>query len=123
MTREPKTDQAIPGHLAAIFWLLCPRCRWGRVFRGRFSMNDRCANCDLKFEREPGYFVGSMYVSYVLAVPTLSAIALMAHLLRPEWSLGLVLAVSSLGLVPLSPGLFRYSRVIWLHLDQTFDPI
>ena len=31
-------------------------------------MKDRCDVCDYKFDREPGYFLGAMYLSYGLAV-------------------------------------------------------
>jgi len=31
-------------------------------------MKARCGNCDYLFEREPGYFLGAMYISYALAV-------------------------------------------------------
>jgi hypothetical protein len=31
-------------------------------------------------------------------------------------------AGSALVLVPLTPLIFRYSRMIWLHLDELFDP-
>lgn len=29
---------------------------------------------------------------------------------------------SALVLIPLTPLIFRYSRMIWLHLDELFDP-
>ena len=32
-------------------------------------MFERCPVCGLKFEREQGYFLGAMYVSYALAIP------------------------------------------------------
>ena len=31
-------------------------------------MHERCLVCDLKFDREPGYFLGAMYVSYGLGI-------------------------------------------------------
>ena len=51
----------------------CPRCRTGNifpysVFRGFPRMHERCPACGLKFEREPGYFLGAMYVSYGLGI-------------------------------------------------------
>jgi hypothetical protein len=30
--------------------------------------------------------------------------------------------VSTIILIPLSPFIFRYSRIIWLHLDELLDP-
>src|SRR6185369_9788049 len=53
---------------------VCPRCRRGPMFRlpvwrGPISMHERCGVCGLRFEREPGYFVGAMYMSYGLTLP------------------------------------------------------
>ena len=31
-------------------------------------MNDVCEKCNYHFEREPGYFIGAMYISYGFAV-------------------------------------------------------
>jgi len=39
------------------------------------KMCERCSICDLKFEREPGYFLGAMYISYVLGVSIMAPIA------------------------------------------------
>jgi len=63
-----------------IFRQRCPRCRMGNIFRysifrGFPKMNDRCLICDLKFDREPGYFLGAMYVSYGLGIVIVASIA------------------------------------------------
>ena len=64
--------------LRAILRQRCPRCRRGRMFRGRLTMNDPCPVCGLVFQREEGYFLGAMYVSYALSAATLGASALAA---------------------------------------------
>src|SRR2546422_7942059 len=69
-----------PSTLRSIFQQRCPRCRMGRIFRysifrGFPKMCERCSICDLKFEREPGYFLGAMYISYVLGVSIMTPIA------------------------------------------------
>ena len=52
----------------------CPKCRKGYVFKQNVSvlnlpvMNDACDKCNYHFEREPGYFIGAMYISYGFAV-------------------------------------------------------
>jgi len=109
------------GRIAAIARLLCPRCREGRIFASLLRMNDRCPVCKLAFEREPGYFVAAMYVSYALAVPLLALIAVAVHLLRPGWSTNGVLLATLVASLPFVPALFRYSRVLWIHLDRTID--
>ncbi len=36
------------------------------MFTGLLSMNRQCARCGLVYEREPGYFLGSIYINYGL---------------------------------------------------------
>src|SRR4051812_24822754 len=57
----------------AIWEQRCPRCRDGRIFRaslwrGFLAMHDVCPVCGLKFDREPGYFLGAMYFSYLISL-------------------------------------------------------
>lgn len=106
----------------AIARLRCPRCREGKVWRGMLTMNDDCPGCGLHFEREPGYFTGAMVTSYLLAVPVFAAAWLVLWLvvglgILPAF---IVAVVIFLVLVPL---IFRYSRVIWMHLDWSIDPM
>src|SRR4051794_3870638 len=72
--------------VGAALWALlrqrCPRCHKGRMFRGTFQMNDPCPVCGLIFQREEGYFLGSMYASYVIGCAILTPLYfLLAHLL------------------------------------------
>ena len=106
--------------LTAVAKQRCPRCLQGPVFATLFRMHDQCPVCGLRFEREPGYFTGAMYLSYGLAVLATAPVWLtMAWLGR---SLGEVLLVLGPLLLGGSPWLFRYARLLWLHLDHTFDP-
>ncbi len=38
-------------------------------------MHDECPSCGLRFNREPGYFLGAMYVSYGLALVAIGALS------------------------------------------------
>ena len=106
--------------LAAIVQQQCPRCLQGQVFATLFHMHEQCPVCGLRFEREPGYFTGAMYLSYGVAIIVTSPVWLiMAWLGRP---LGEVLLVIGPVLVLGCPWLFRYARVLWLHLDHAVDP-
>ena len=98
----------------------CPRCGQGKVFGGIVRMNRTCPVCGIAFEREPGYFLGAMYFSYAMAVA--AATPLVALGLVFGWSYPLIGVLAGAELVLLSPLVYRYSRVIWLHFDQHFDP-
>lgn len=83
------------------------------------SMNERCPACGLVFEREPGYFVGAMYASYAFGLVTTAYwLPLLLLGLHPL----IVIGAPAVQLLVQTPITFRYSRVMWLHLDHGFDP-
>jgi uncharacterized protein (DUF983 family) len=92
----------------------------GQVFATLFHMHEPCPVCGLRFEREPGYFTGAMSLSYGVAIIVTSPVWLMMAWLGR--SLAEVLLVIGPVRVLGRPWLFRDARVLWLHLDQAFDP-
>ncbi len=83
-------------------------------------MNRTCPVCGIAFEREAGYFLGAMYFSYAMAVAAATPVVVAGLLL--DWSYPAIGAVAGAELVLLAPPLFRYSRVLWMYMDQYFDP-
>lgn len=117
------TGGAGGGRTRAILRGLCPRCREGRIFRGRFRMNETCPSCGLRFSREEGYFIGSMYISYTLAVGGILILAGLLHLtVAPRWPLTGLLALGAVLFAPLVPASFRYARILWIHIDRALEP-
>jgi hypothetical protein len=49
-------------------------------------MHEYCPVCGLKFEREEGYFLGAMYISYGLALFTIVILAVVLWA-STRWSL------------------------------------
>jgi VIT1/CCC1 family predicted Fe2+/Mn2+ transporter len=84
-------------------------------------MNDRCPTCGLLFNREPGYFLGAMYVSYGLALAVIFVIGAVLSVVT-NWRLDKVAIWAVLFFLPLAPMLTFLSRVLWIYLDQTIDP-
>jgi uncharacterized protein (DUF983 family) len=120
---QPAWDpEHTPGWVFGILAQRCPRCRTGEMFRDSFTMNDPCPVCGLIFQREEGYFLGSMYTSYGLAVALLGTFYLIAKALLPNWSSLAVAVVALLPFLPLIPAVFRYSRVLWIYLDRAAAP-
>ena len=105
---------------------VCPRCRTGPIFRaplwrGYLAMHEKCPVCGLKYEREPGYFLGAMYFSYALSIPPgLLLVLLIWRLTR--WRFDVVMLCAFLGYLPLVPVVTRWARVIWMYVDRHFDP-
>lgn len=110
----------------AVVQCKCPRCRQGDIFSGKMyalslkgqTTNEYCAQCHLRFEREPGFFYVSMFVSYAMNVAEMISASVAAYVL------GLALVYDNLwyytGILLLtvfvcSPFNYRYSRVILLH--------
>lgn len=85
-------------------------------------MHERCPFCGLKFEREPGYFLGAMGFSYVFAVGFIGIFAFLLNLVFPQMRLHWLLFTAAIAFLPVVPVVFRLSRVLWMHIDRAVDP-
>jgi uncharacterized protein (DUF983 family) len=108
--------------LPAAFLQRCPRCLEGRVFEGVFAMRPTCPVCGLGFQREPGYYLGAMYFSYAIACFFITTLTLSLLYLFPGHDDKVLVLVAGALFLPLVPLTFRWSRVLWMHFDQIFDP-
>ena len=109
-----------------IFHQRCPRCRVGKIFRrsvflGFPKMYELCSVCHLRFEREEGYFLGAMYISYGLALLIIALLALLLWVVTGWWITKDTIWAVVLFL-PLAPATTLFARVLWIYLDQTVDP-
>jgi len=84
-------------------------------------MHDCCPNCALRFSREPGYFLGAMYISYSIALVLIVALGVVLWTIT-RWRLDKVAIVTMLLFLPSVPMLTLLSRVLWIYLDQKIDP-
>lgn len=93
------------------------------MFAGRFVMHRTCPVCGHQFEREPGFFQGAMYVSWVIGVVYLGVLAVLAQMLLAQ-RIGVVAAAAGVVVVHVLcvPAVFRYSRVIWAHVNVRTVP-
>jgi hypothetical protein len=87
-------------------------------------MNETCPTCGYRFVRERGFFLGAMYVSYALAGPLLALLTVLVQVvIFPDWPLHWVLFPAVFALIPFIPLIFRYSRVVYFHLEQWLDRV
>jgi uncharacterized protein (DUF983 family) len=101
--------------------LRCPRCGQTALFKNWIRMHERCAHCQLRYEREPGYFLGSIYVNYGLTalLVTLSYFALyFSGWATPREALWIVTGFA----LVFPMWFFRYARSLWLAFDHYWDP-
>jgi len=107
----------------------CPRCHEGDFYLSdhpyqlkNFGKNyEHCKVCGFKFEKEPGFFYGAMYVSYALTVAFSVAIGVAIFVLFPSSSYKVYMFSILTGLVVLFPVSYRLSRVIWMNLFQHYE--
>ncbi|MBX3102021.1 MAG: DUF983 domain-containing protein [Bacteroidetes bacterium] len=118
-----------PSLLQGIAGAQCPKCRHERMFshkaydlRNFLRMPERCPHCGFRFEVEPGFWWGSMYITYAFNVAILVA-GLICYFMfaLPVWTV--VLGIFFMALI-LLPVLVRLSRVLLLYLfgQVAFDP-
>ena len=127
MSMESPPTQKL-SHLARFFLLVgralllrCPYCGRGKLFRGWFAMHDQCESCGRSFQREPGFFLGSIYFNYgltALIVAIVYPVLLFGYGL-PETPLLVGAGIFTL-LFPML--FFRHARSLWLGFDQFADP-
>lgn len=90
------------------------------MFTGLFRMHPTCPECGLRFEREPGYFLGSIYINYGLTalLTTAGWISLrFVYGVESRWAISGFAAFCVL--FPIF--FFRYARALWLAMDCRFE--
>ena len=109
---------AMLGH---VLRLKCPRCGVGVLYQKPFRMHVHCPHCDLKFEREPGYYVGAIYINYAatvgIAVPGFFLLDVFTSMNIDQQ---LMLWVPFAVVFPLL--FFHHARALWLVLALALDP-
>lgn len=114
----------------------CPRCRRGKMFTepnafkslkpaNILKMPETCPECAQRFELEHGFWYGTGYVSYALAV-ALSVATFVAWLVligvsADDNRIFYWLGFNGLLLVVIQPWLMRLSRVIYLYFFVRYD--
>lgn len=100
----------------------CPSCRKESVFKTKGNvflfkmpiMKEKCSNCGRRFEKEPGYFTGAMYISYGLCIIEMIIALILFEFVDIHYNYLIVLL--SLTVILLWPFNFRMSRIIWMYL-------
>ena len=79
------------------------------------SMHETCPVCGFRFEVEPGFFFGAMYISYAVGVALFAVMGFIIYQISndpPFWSYTILMPGVVILLLPIT---FRYSRVLFLH--------
>src|SRR4028118_1246897 len=123
-----------PSYLISVLTNKCPRCREGYIYESTnaydlknvVKMKETCPVCGQPTEIEVGFYYGTSYVSYAIAVALCVASFIAWWLIigfsfedsRFFWWM----CVNAFLLIALQPILMRLSRTLWLSWFVKYDP-
>jgi uncharacterized protein (DUF983 family) len=107
--------------------MTCPHCQETKLFRspllafkGVYNMHEECSVCGLKYEMEPGFWWGAMYIGYALSSAIVLSMAVLCQII-----LGLEAVDTLIVLIPMVliaiPLNARLARIIWLNIYVSYD--
>ncbi|MBP4140600.1 DUF983 domain-containing protein [Flavobacterium sp. I-SCBP12n] len=107
----------------------CPKCQNESMYFDKnilhldkiLKMNDTCSHCGLKYQIEPSFFYGAMYVSYGLNV-AIGIAAFIISFLFFSSSLKVAFIVIIAAIVLSFPFVLRWSRNIYINMFVSYDP-
>jgi uncharacterized protein (DUF983 family) len=113
--------------LQSIWTYKCPRCRKGDIFiqplkfKSFLEMPETCSNCGQKTMPEPGFYYGSMFISYIFtAFLYLGIVGSLIYFL--DWSVNQSFLFLILFVILTYIPTTRLSRSVWIHFIVKYDP-
>lgn len=107
----------------------CPKCQKESMYLDQnmlhlgnvLKMNEKCSHCGLKYQIEPSFFYGAMYVSYGLNVATgIAAFIISYVILGTSLKVAFIAIIASI--ILLFPFILRWSRNIYINMFVSYDP-
>ncbi len=95
--------------------LRCPCCGYGRLFKSATRMNERCSGCGEAFEREPGQWLGAVYINLGLTLGFVAAGYLLTRSFTPLTTTELtVIWMVAAAIGPFV--LHRHAKALWTSI-------
>ena len=106
----------------------CPRCQNESMYLDKnplhfsklIKMHEKCSHCGLRYEIEPSFFYGAMYISYGLNVALSIATFVVSYLIL-ESSIKTAFIAIVVANILLFPFVLRWSRNIYINMFVSFD--
>ena len=106
----------------------CPKCQNESMYCDQnmlhldkiLKMNENCSNCGLKYQIEPSFFYGAMYVSYGLNVAIGIAAFIISFVIFGA-SLKVAFIAIIAAIVLSFPFVLRWSRNIYINMFVSYD--
>jgi uncharacterized protein (DUF983 family) len=107
----------------------CPKCQNESMYSDKnplhltkvLKMNDHCSHCGLKYQIEPSFFYGAMYVSYGLNV-AVGIAAFIVSFVFFKTSIETSFLAIVISLIVLFPFVLRLSRNLYINMFVSYDP-
>ena len=111
----------------SIFNNKCPKCNEGDFFEDNnplhlkkvMKMNTYCSHCGFKYEIEPSFFYGAMYISYGLTVGLSIITFIVLYLI--DLDLLYIFIGIFIALVLFTPFSLRLARLIYSNIFSSYD--
>ncbi|KAF2510115.1 DUF983 domain-containing protein [Flavobacterium zhairuonense] len=113
----------------SIFTGSCPKCQNESMYEDKnplhltkvLKMNETCSHCGLKYQIEPSFFYGAMYVSYALNVAVGIAAFIVSFVFFGA-SISQSFIAIIITLIVLFPFVLRLSRNLYINMFISYDP-
>jgi uncharacterized protein (DUF983 family) len=114
--------------LYSILFGACPKCHQESMYTNKnpyvlsevIKMQEQCSHCKTKYQIEPSFFYGSMYVSYAVGIAfAVAAFIISYNILESTLTTAFIAIV--LTLIGFMPVIMRLSRNIWINLFMSYD--
>jgi uncharacterized protein (DUF983 family) len=107
----------------------CPKCQNENMYLDKnpyhlaklLKMQENCSHCGLKYQIEPSFFYGAMYVSYGVNV-ALGVVVFLITFLLIKLNLKESFAAIIGSLLLFYPLVLRLSRNIYINMFISYDP-
>jgi uncharacterized protein (DUF983 family) len=102
----------------------CPKCQNESMYKEKnmlkLSKNEYCGHCGLKYQIEPSFFYGAMYVSYALNVAVGVAAFIISYVFCSS-SLKQSFIAIIISMIVAFPYVLRLSRNIYINMFVDYD--
>lgn len=114
--------------LYSILFGKCPRCHKESMYQEKnpyklnttLKLNETCSSCNLKYQLEPSFFYGSMYVSYPIGIAFTVPPFMVSHFLCKASLLTTFFAITGTLIICL-PIIARLSRNTWINFFVNYE--
>ncbi len=99
----------------------CPNCYQGEIYEKKRlfwfgKINENCKSCGHKFDKEPGFFMGAMYVSYGLVIAECVAVFVLIQFFFEQFLDARMVPIMLAVILVMSGFNYSFSRVLWIYM-------